>query len=227
MTAGNMFKLNEYWHVPDMDFLSEKVKNAGPNCNYEKMFRDFVMANHPRKNVMVDVGANIGIYSRPCSSFFKKVYAIEPIPKILECLKLNIKDCNNIEIFEHGVGPLNLEAMFLYNPKNSGNTRQVISEDLNSANLVMSKILPLDDLQFEEINYIKIDVEGFEADVLASGVSSLKLNLPWIQVEINDNQDKIEKLLAHFGPYEYIPIKSKHNRLYIPKEGKNKKSFNS
>ena len=112
-----MFKLNEYWHVPDLDFLSERVRYAGPDCDYEKRFRDFVMANHPRKNVMVDVGANIGIYSRPCSSFFKQVYAVEPIPKILECLKLNIKDCKNIEIFEHGIGPSNPEAVFLYNKK--------------------------------------------------------------------------------------------------------------
>ena len=221
-----MFKLNEYWHVPDLDFLSERVRYAGPDCDYEKRFRDFVMANHPRKNVMVDVGANIGIYSRPCSSFFKQVYAGEPIPKILECLKLNIKDCKNIEIFEHGIGPSNPEAVFLYNPKNSGNTRQVIDKDVKSSNLVISKIIPLDDLQFEEINYIKIDVEGFEADVLASGSSSLTSNLPWIQVEINNNQDQIEKLLATFGHYEYVPIKSKHNRLYIPKQGKNKKLFN-
>lgn len=217
-----MFKLNEYWHVPDMDFLSKKVQHAGPNCNYERAFRDFVMKHHPRKNVMVDVGANIGIYSRPCAAFFKKVYAVEPIPKILECLKLNIKECKNIEILEHGIGPLNLEAMFLYNPRNSGNTRQVTSNDTKLLNLVISKILPLDDLQFEEINYIKIDVEGFESDVLASGMSSLKTNLPWVQVEINDNQDKIEQLLATVGIYEDMPIKSKHNRLYIPKQGKNK-----
>lgn len=217
-----MYKLNEYWHVPDMDFLSKKVQHAGPNCNYERAFRDFVMKHHPRKNVMVDVGANIGIYSRPCSTFFQKVYAVEPIPKILECLKLNIKECKNIEILEHGIGPLNLEAVFLYNPRNSGNTRQVTSNDTKLLNLVISKILPLDDLQFEEINYIKIDVEGFESDVLASGMSSLKTNLPWIQVEINDNQDKIEQLLATVGTYEDMPIKSKHNKLYIPKQGKNK-----
>ena len=217
-----MYKLNEYWHVPDMDFLSEKVKHAGPNCNYERAFRDFVMKHHPRKNVMVDVGANIGIYSRPCSTFFKKVYAAEPIPKILQCLKLNIKDCKNIEILEHGIGPLNLEAVFLYNPNNSGNTRQVASKDIESSNLVISKIVPLDDLQFEEINYIKIDVEGFESEVLASGISWLKSDLPWVQVEINNNQDKIEQLLATAGIYEYMPIKSKHNRLYIPKEGKNR-----
>jgi FkbM family methyltransferase len=224
MKAGNMFKLNEYWHVPDMDFLSNKVKDAGPNCNYEKAFRDFVMANHPRTNVMVDVGANIGIYSRPCSAFFKKVYAVEPIPKILECLKLNIKDCHNIEILEHGVGPFNPHAMFLYNPKNSGNTQQVANGDSTSSNLVISKVIPLDDLNFEEINYIKIDVEGFEADVLASGVNCLTANLPWIQVEINNNQTRIEQWLAQFGHYQYVPIKSKHNRLYIPTEGKNKAS---
>ena len=217
-----MFKLNEYWHVPDMDFLSERVRYAGPNCNYEKRFRDFVMANHPIMNVMVDVGANIGIYSRPCSAFFKKVYSVEPIPKILECLKLNVKDCHNIEILEHGVGPWNPQAMFLYNPKNSGNTQQVAAGDPTSSNLIMSKIIPLDDLKFEEINYIKIDVEGFEADVLASGVLCLTENLPWIQVEINNNQTEIEHWLAQFGHYEYISIKSKHNRLYVPKEGKNK-----
>jgi FkbM family methyltransferase len=217
-----MYKINDYWYVPDLDFLSEKVKNAKEDSDYEKSFRIFVKENHPRKNVMLDVGANIGIYSRPCSQFFKKIYSAEPIPKILECLKLNVKECSNIEIFEYGIGKKNPEAKFLYNPKNSGNTRQITKESQDVSNLVFSKIIPLDEIKLEELNYIKIDVEGFELDVLTSGENTIKNNLPWIQVEINNNQEDIEKFLNSIADYEYIPIKSKHNRLYVPKEGKNK-----
>ena len=177
--------------------------------------------------VYLDCGASTGIESVSYTDVFGAIHSFEPGVEDYRCLKENLKHYNNCTTHSAALSNENSTATLVNYASGRINHLDFIAA-ARKKNIGTSTVVTrtLDSYDFNNVSYIKIDVEGFEADVLASGSSSLTSNLPWIQVEINNNQDQIEKLLATFGHYEYVPIKSKHNRLYIPKQGKNKKLFN-
>ena len=65
------------WMIPDTDrVISKKITKFGViegDVFYEKKSRDFLIKKIKKKDVFVDVGANIGIWTRPMSYKFKKV----------------------------------------------------------------------------------------------------------------------------------------------------------
>ena len=216
-----MIKLNEFWHVPCIDFISEKVKNSDEESSYEYVFRKFVKDYHPNKHTMIDIGANIGIYSRSCAMFFKEVYAFEPIKIIFDCLKKNTEQHKNINLYNCAIGHPTPDAKFLFNKNNCGNTKQIFDDSLVSELVFNSEVQSLDSFTFFDVNYIKIDVEGFEMEVLENSKTTIKEFMPWVQVEVNGSLNEIENFLKSIGNFKIIDLKNKHNKLFIPLTGKN------
>ena len=215
-----MYRVNDLWVSPENDFIARKVSALEIDSGYERHFRDFVRTWLPNKELMLDVGANIGIYARPCSTFFNRVIAVEPAPNTMECLQINLKDCNNVEMLQCGIGPATTAAQFMFNAKNSGNTKQ-ITEASDHINAFKCDIVPMDSLALSGVNYIKIDVEGFELAVLESGRKTIEGNLPWIQVEINEKETEILEFLNSFTQYNAAYVKNRGNLLMIPSTGPN------
>ena len=198
--------LNEFYiaikknHSPEMSiFLSEYIANKSTS-------------------VFWDIGANIGAISLPLLKKFKKLKAVmfEPSPKPLCCLIKNI-DCNP-DLIERAI-IMNLALSNFttigkfYNSNesfNSGvgglektNNRHGFSINLQTYkgdDLVNNNICPKPDL-------IKIDVEGFEFEVLQGMQNILTKNRPTIifehsiyrLLERNHEKNKTLLLLQSFG----------------------------
>jgi FkbM family methyltransferase len=132
---------------------------------------------------VVDVGANIGYYVL----LFKKgigpdgrVVAIEPSPENLPELLLNVERNSlhkNVEIIEAAVGALTGTAG-LQRGINSG----VIS-DSSAAYAV--RLDTLDNMIRDRVDFIKIDVEGFESFVLKGASRIISECRPILFVEIH------------------------------------------
>jgi hypothetical protein len=77
-------------------------------------------------------------------------------------------------------------------------------------------ILPLDDIIKEKIDFIKIDVEGMELEVIKGSLKRISSEKPVIFIE----SDKIEKVMELLKPYNYgIELSLAHyNYLLIAKE---------
>jgi FkbM family methyltransferase len=123
--------------------------------------------------VFVDVGANIGQHSLFVSQYCANVYAFEPYSRVRDqfesCIKQNA--VKNIQVFDFALGSQNTELPF-YAPKGSN---QGIGTFVDKGKDSLSKIGTFsvkrgDDVfaqhKLNKFHLIKIDVEGFEKDVL-------------------------------------------------------------
>ncbi len=53
----------------------------------------------------IDVGSNVGMWTRELANRFKKVYCFEPNPNFIECFNKNITE-SNVELFKYGLSDI-------------------------------------------------------------------------------------------------------------------------
>lgn len=156
--------------------------------------------------LVLDIGANIGNHT----IFFltkkaRKIISFEPVKDTFDILKKNIEINNfqnKVNLFNVGVGQTTGKAILkYYNSKNIGMSQ--LCSDQNGD----IPIISIDELNIDEkINFIKIDVEGFEADVIKGMTETLKRNKPLVMIEIRDYLfAEIDNILQSIG-YNHITI---------------------
>ncbi len=142
---------------------------------------------------VVDVGANIGWTALRMAHLAVRgrVYAFEPDPYNAEQCLENIRrnDLTNIELFSIGLGNTDTTAaMEVRTPSNRGGNR-IAPQGVNANRLV--RIIRMDDFStlrnLNKIDLIKIDVEGYELQVLKGAREILLKYKPVLFFELDDN----------------------------------------
>jgi FkbM family methyltransferase len=148
--------------------------------------------------VIFDVGANIGKYTNSFVSFLKtnyKVYCFEPLNTTFEILKKNTETNKNVTPFCLGLGDKTEETV-IYSNEKTNTQSSLIPRDMshwgNEYNLSTPNkisITTLDefckDNQIGFIDFLKVDVEGFEWQFFKGGKQTLeKKNIGIIQFEL-------------------------------------------
>lgn len=144
----------------------------------------------------VDCGANIGIWSLVAASAVGlkgQVYAFEPNPDTVQKLKRNIllQELENIHVTQAAVG------------KECGSVNFICEDSHNISHIAPAKSIEsiqvptvnLDTiLNGKSISGCKIDVEGYELDVLKGAENLLKSHYPWLCIEFNTILSKVDNL---------------------------------
>lgn len=123
--------------------------------------------------VILDCGSNCGVGIL----FFKKkypesmIFAVEADPRIYEVLKRNINNRNyeNITIINKAISLKEKEVVFYTEGADGGRIHPID----NGQEYVIVESISLDDLIVEEVDFLKLDIEGEETDVI---ISCNKLN---------------------------------------------------
>jgi FkbM family methyltransferase len=180
------------------------------------------------KDTFFDVGANVGIYSLLASGHNGcQTIAFEPEEKTIEHLKRNISLnalSGKVKIIDQVVGEKTGQVRFsLYkdtiNHVVKDSDHGTKSKEINMTNLDQYEIL--------NPSIIKIDVEGYEWNVLNGAKSILNsADLDVIIIEINGSgryfgieDDSLHTFITSYGfnPYSYKPFK----RELIPMDSYN------
>jgi len=198
-----------------------RSKEYYKNYSDEKMFSKLVNNERP---IILDIGAHEGESVIFFKNIFKdcKIYSFEPFPKSYQKLKrLNYRDFNPINKAVSSKSGNKDFYTFEKSHLNSLNKINVESEDsIHFAKTVKEKkiqieTIALDDFivekNIEQINLIKIDVQGSEAEVL-TGASKCLQHTKLVTLEINlfDFYEKkssfleIESLLPNFELFSII-----------------------
>jgi FkbM family methyltransferase len=154
-----------------------------------------------RKNTAIDIGGHCGFWSFFLGGNFKKVYSFEPVDIFRECFKKNVP-YPNVELIPVALGNENSFVSMNVELENTGATH--VSSNTNDLNKVELK--KLDDYEFTDIDFIKIDVEGYENQVVLGAKETLIRNKPIIIVEqkgfsskFNESQFEAVETLKSYG----------------------------
>lgn len=181
-------------------------------------------------NTSVDIGANVGTYTVELQKNSKKVISFEPLKENISYLKNLIKD--NVKIFNYALSNKNKFA-YIYIPKINFNFDYALAT-LNYKNIInfknqkkiKIKLIKFDQLFFNifssrEIDFIKIDVEGHELEVLKGMNNFLKKNKPIFLIEIekrhNLSYNEVYKFLTERN-YKSFVLKENQTLIYIDKK---------
>lgn len=175
-----------YTIISDDDYL----KNIGTNFepHMVKLFRSVA----DDSEVILDVGANIGCTALLFGELSKKVYAFEPSQTTFAFLEKNISRSGLKNVFPKniGLGAESGEYTLTFAPSNrSGGFVSNQTQACAGHTVEKISIRPLDEflksVNVSSVDFIKIDVEGFEGHVLRGATQTLSTYRPVVILELN------------------------------------------
>lgn len=137
----------------------------------------------------IDIGANIGDYSRVAALHFRGVEAFEPIPELAAALEAQLP--GHAKVHQMALSDTSGEARLRVPIENGAQVTglaSLVHAPSSGANMreITVRTARLDQMEFEKVDVIKVDVEGFEEAVLAGCHAVIARHLPALIVEIED-----------------------------------------
>ena len=179
---------------------------SDPQRNGEYKF----LGSYIKDNMLIfDVGANTGEYSEHILSFNRNVviHCFEPVSKTFKALEKNIKCKNSQNLFlnNYGLGDKASQVeMFIYGENAGSNSIYYSDYHANKSNGITKELVQLTTLDeyikeknITKIDFLKIDVEGHELNVIKGGTNTLKAGIVKC-VQFEYGIEEMFKILAKY-----------------------------
>jgi FkbM family methyltransferase len=165
-------------------------------------------------DIFVDVGAHIGTYTIPIAKKAQKVIAFEPNKYTFDLLTKNISLNHLTNIVAYNLAASKKEGSLSFTYEDLPSWSRIIDGDQSTNvtvrenakghdnNIHLVNTIDLDSVLLKEdrVDWIKIDVEGHEMDVLEGAMQTIRIHKPKIVTEIwSRNMEKIETMTHSFG----------------------------
>jgi FkbM family methyltransferase len=174
------------WSIPTRDTYFEKVLEQAQGT-YQKQHRQNSLKYVTNFDTAIDVGAHIGTWTIELEEVFNKVICFEPIQAHIDCLLKNIQNPDKVTLYPHALGDKEGSAVVDYATEGNSGTAGVITEDeeltLDSSTVIMHT---LDYYEFPTIDYLKVDIEGYELPFLKGAKETIIRTKPIMNIEIKD-----------------------------------------
>ena len=186
-----MLEANSFWVLYGQHTKPTYLEDAG---NGQQAQRDAALQYIKQWRVCLDIGSNIGQWTRPLSKKFESVVCFEPNPNFRECFEKNIQE-KNVLLWPYGLSDKEHKA----------------KQDFNSTVLQQEDgdidCRTLDSFGLTNVDFVKIDVDGFEIPLLTGARETLSKNDPVINIEMKRDKRmdvvvKCESILKDLG-YEF------------------------
>ena len=179
------------------------LEDAG---NGQSLQRDAALKHVSDWRVCLDIGSNIGQWTRPLAKRFDSVICFEPNPNFRECFDKNITE-SNIILWPYGLS----------------DKEHTAQQDFNSTILRKGEgnieCRTLDSFKLTNVDFVKIDVDGFEIPLLNGAMETLTKNDPVVNIEMKHNRMHIVKeahqVLKDLG-YKFMQ-RTKSDEIWLKK----------
>jgi FkbM family methyltransferase len=173
---------------------SQFIKKGSPwEENIHEEFKKYVKPD----TVALDIGGHMGTHTLNLSRLVGDngtVHVFEPRVKMFTELVTNmsLNDCKNVVFHRRALGNEEKEVkMFIPRPDNEGMARIIDGKGEESETAKMER---LDSLELNNVSLIKIDVEGFEMEVIKGGIKTILRNKPVMLVEIFQGPENLNRI---------------------------------
>jgi FkbM family methyltransferase len=164
-------------------------------------FRDMI----PDGNIILDIGANIGVMSVHLSQTHphSSIYAFEPIPQNIKTLERVLRHfkIKNVRVVKSALGNTIGEIEMVMPVQKKAKLQglsHVVHDSITDFNEGEKYKTPLTTLDIflkenkitQSVTAIKLDVENFEFFVLEGGIETIKKHRPIIYTELWENENR-------------------------------------
>lgn len=223
--SGYIFKCNTlkpmfYLPLYKEDYIQQRILTEKNYYEYDdldficKRWNGGIVSQTIKDGCIVDIGANIGNHT--LYFFFeceiKNAICFEPVESTYNTLQRNMEIngvVQNVTLINGAVGAsVGTARISHYDISNTGSTKVTLD---NTGEIF---VVSIDSMSIEDdIKLVKIDVEGFEKNVIEGCMETLGKHKPYIMIEIQpENFDSISHELSKMS-YRYIHI-NKFNYLF-------------
>jgi len=196
--------VHNYW-MPTSDdhferLINKRIKKGGPP-EYQDDVRNEAYKYVTDFNIAVDVGANVGLWAKPLSKKFNRVFAYEPLEQVYTCLERNVNQ-SKVYINKFALGSTNNKVNMVYDHINTGGS--YVSE-VGTGSIDIKR---MDDLDLPKFGLLKIDCERHELEVLKGAMDTILKYKPIIVCEQQADTDECAGLfLKSFGAREITNVR--------------------
>lgn len=213
-------KILYYEKAQHLTFLFQR--KISYETNIQNKLRKFIREG----DVIFDIGGNIGQYAIPFSELVGesgKVFSFEPDYKNFSFLQFNknMNRCNNLICLNYGIGKEDTEGFFFRDTETGGRSGSFKKEFVGAGYSGFNEKVVLKSFdtivsEFGSPNFVKIDVEGFEEDVL----DGLTISLPNCAFFVEVREETKVGIFEYFHKkgFKCFWIENGNQSIYKPEE---------
>lgn len=208
------------WYFPDFDRHFSRTVSQWPGTDYQQATIDEAVKHVTAFGCAVDVGGNIGLHTVRFAQLFKTVHSFEPTTINFECLQKNTATLDNVVLHPLGLGN-KAETVIIQLPADAtncgnfsivdfaNNTEQTVDETIEIRTLDSFELAP---------DLIKIDVQGFDYNVLLGAADTIKLHHPVIIIE-SETKTSRNTISEFLTQHSYsVAAKIRHDQIWVYQE---------
>lgn len=221
---------DETLKVAPLTFSLENGIAERESVEYFFSFVEFTQRNLNRKCIILDIGAQTGLYSL-YGKFLSNshILAFEPFPMNFKCLEDNIKlnNISNVSVHKFALGDNDAVQKLSLGTHNGEHTLGTISVLWKPTGFIDVVVRRLDTLLQGDypLDFMKIDTEGYEYFILKGSELLIKKWKPQIFLEVNPSNMKqcgleVSTLENYLTSLHYKKINEingeNHHYIYFP-----------
>jgi FkbM family methyltransferase len=201
-----MKKVGDFW-VPDIDLRRwakwgkmrrKTLEYYGEGAGAKTDDIRAALSRFEGGRVALDGGAHVGAYTRIMLERFETVYAFEPAPDTFAALERNLRDwgvADRVHAYQVALSDKEEKVDLRGRPGRRSVTRRIVgSGDIPA--------MPIDALDLEELDFLKLDLEGYEHRALIGARETLLRTRPYVLFE--DKEHKAELYGDARGAHEVL-----------------------
>ena len=204
--------LNQPFYVNENEVIGSAILSQGV---YDLVVAECIKRIINPGDTFVDVGANIGYFTRQALSNGAKTFSFEPHPNIFKRLSENLDQQNDSSIFQMALSDQKGEFT-LYIPENFDKNEGIASlNPMPNSKEIKVQTETLDQKLNNQIRLLKIDVEGHEESVLKGAKTSIEAKR--IDYIVFEDFEGMQSKTINFLEKNNYKVYRLHKTLFGPK----------